>query len=312
MPNNRETPHPTIVNSIPAFSTYSMAQLCDHADFDIRREGPRRSKAGLHRHDYFQVHLQVAGPAQMHLATSSRMLAPGAATFVLPDRVHYHAHPPTSRYYVLSFGLRFLRADLEAGPLELEDVPLKRAPELAPFQLQDAMDFELDEKELAIAIQLCESMLRENALRGFYSTEMIRSHLLALIGLVCRKYADRFKQGVAEQQQNLSRNAATRRVVKFLRENYMRRVMLEDVAAAVCLSPNYLSHLVKRELGKSFVDLLTGMRMDAAKPLLLSTTHRVSEIADQVGFEDEAYFSRRFRQIEGCTPTEFRGQFVAN
>ncbi|MEO8280054.1 MAG: helix-turn-helix transcriptional regulator [Ideonella sp.] len=92
----------------------------------------------------------------------------------------------------------------------------------------------------------------------------------------------------------------------------MRRIMLEDVASAACLSPNYVSHLVKRELGKSFVDLLTCMRMDAAKPLLLSTTHRVSEIADQVGFDDEAHFSRRFRQLEGCTPTEFRGQFAEN
>ncbi len=288
-----------------------MAQLCDHADFDIRREGPRRSRPRLHRHDYFQLHLQVAGPAQMHLATSSRALAPGAVTFVLPDRVHYHEHPATSRYYVLSFGLRFLRGDLDAGPLELEDVPLRRAPELAPFQLQDAMDFELDAGELAVAVDLCESMLRENTARGFYSLEMIRSHLLALIGLVCRKYADRFDQGMSDRQKHLSRNAAVLRVVKFLRENYMRKIMLEEVAAAVCLSPNYLSHLVKRELGKSFLDLLTAMRMDAARPLLLGTSQRVSEIAIRVGFEDEAYFSRRFRQLEGCTPTEFRAQHAS-
>jgi hypothetical protein len=56
------------VSSPPrAFSTYSMAQLCDHADFDVRREGPRRSEARLHRHDYFQVHLHVEGPASRSL-----------------------------------------------------------------------------------------------------------------------------------------------------------------------------------------------------------------------------------------------------
>jgi AraC-like DNA-binding protein len=283
-----------------------MAQLCDHADFDVRREGPRRSEAQLHRHDYFQVHLHVEGPAQMHLAASTRALEPGMLSFILPDRVHYHSHPPGSRYYVLSFGLKFLRSDLDAGPLELEDVPLWQAPELAPFQFQDALDFQLSPAETATAIGLCEAMLAENTTRQFFSMELIRSHLLALIGLVCRKYADRFDQSEAEQQKRISRSAAVRRVVKFLRENYMRRIMLEDVAGAVCLSPNYLSHLVKRELGRSFIDLLAGLRMDAAKPLLLGTTQRVADIADQVGFDDEAYFSRRFRQLEGCTPTEFR------
>ncbi|CAN5469709.1 AraC family transcriptional regulator [soil metagenome] len=292
------------------FSTYSMVQLCDHSDFDIRREGPRRSQPRLHRHDYFQIHLQVEGSAQMHLAASTRPLVPGIVSFILPDKVHYHSHPPGSRYYVLSFGLRFLRPDLDVGALDLEDVPLQRAPELAPFQFQDGLNYALDETELRRASELCEAMLDENSARRFFSMEMIRSHLLALIGIVCRKHADAFRQTNVEQHRGQSRSATVKRVVKFLRENYMRRIMLEDVANAVCLSPNYLSHLLKRELGKSFVDVLTGLRMDAAKPLLLGTPLRVSEIADQIGFDDEAYFARRFRQLEGCTPSEFRGQLV--
>ncbi|GAA4340142.1 AraC family transcriptional regulator [Pigmentiphaga soli] len=284
-----------------------MAQLCDYVDFDIRRQGPRRSAARLHRHDYFQMHVHLEGSAQMHMAMVTRQLAPGAVTFILPDKVHFHSHPPGCRYYVLSFGLRFLRGDLDVGPLELEDVPLARAPELAPFLFQETLDYDLDAGELAEAARHCEAMLAENAVRGFYALEMIRSHLLALIGQVCRRYAASFELLSADQHGRASRRAAIKRVVKFMRENYMRRIMLEDVANAVCLSPNYLSHLIKRELGKSFVDLLTGLRMEAAKPLLLDTRLRVSDIAEQIGFDDEAYFSRRFRQIEGRTPSAYRG-----
>lgn len=287
-----------------------MVQLCDHADFDIRREGPRRSEPRLHRHDYFQIHLQVEGTGQMHLAASTRTLHPGVVSFVLPDRVHFHSHPPGSRYFVLSYGLRFLRPDLDAGPFDLEDVPLHQAPELAPFQFQEALTYALDGVELARAVELCDAMLAENSSRRFFSMEMIRSHLLAFIGIVCRKHADTFRQTNAEQHRGQSRSATVKRVVKFLRENYTRRIMLEDVANAVCLSPNYLSHLLKRELGKPFIDVLTGLRMDAAKPLLLATQLRVSEIANQIGFYDEAYFARRFRQLEGCTPSEFRDQLI--
>lgn len=283
-----------------------MAQLCAHRDFEIRREGPRRSQPRLHRHDYFQIHVHLEGPAQMHLADQSRPLAPGVLSFMLPDRLHFLSHPPGSRYYVVSFGLQFLRPDLGASPLELEDIPLRRAPELAPFRFQDCMDFQLEAGELAQAVSLCEAMLAENTARGFYSLEWIRSHLLALIGLVVRKYAPEFQQAKAEQHTHLRRSAAVRRVDRFLRENYMNRIMLEDAARAVCLSPNYLSHLLKREFGKSFLELLSGLRIEAAKALLRTTTLRVADIAARTGFEDEAYFSRRFRQIEGCAPTEFR------
>ncbi len=283
-----------------------MSQLCAHSDFDVRREGSPRSERRLHRHDYFQIHVHLEGPAQMHLGASTRPLAPGVLSFILPDRLHYVSHLPGSKYYVLSFGLKFLRNDLDAGPLELEDIPLQRAPELAPFQFQDSLDFQLDAAEMAKTVSLCEAMLAENMAREFFSMELIRSHMLALIGLVCRKYASRFEQSAAEQQTRMSRSAAVKRIDKFLRDNYMRRLMLEDLANAACLSPNYLSHLLKREFGKSFVDLLTGLRMEAAKALLLNSTLRVAEIADQCGFSDEAYFSRRFRQMEGCTPTAFR------
>ena len=295
------------MSSVPrSFEVYSMAQLCAYRDFEIRREGPRRSQPRLHRHDYFQVHFHIAGPAQMHLADASRPLAPGMLSFILPDRLHYMTHPPGSKYYVMSFGLQFLRADLCASFLELEDIPLWRAPELAPFRFQDAMDFQLEGEQMGTAVSLCEQMLQENEARSFYSLEWIRSHLFALIGLVARKHAQDFQQSKAEHQTRMSRSAAVRRVDRFLRESYMNRVTLDDAAQAVCLSPNYLSHLLKRERGKSFLDLLAGLRMDAAKALLRTTDLRVADVAARSGFKDEAYFSRRFRQIEGCAPTEFR------
>ena len=287
------------------FRLYSMGQMCDHIDFDIRREGPRRSEPRLHRHDYFQIHVQVEGCAEMHTSTDACPLSPGLVTFVMPDRLHYHRHLSGSRYYVVSFGLNFLRTDLDAGPLELEDIPLARAPELAPFRAQGRLAYRLDRAELGRAVHLCEAMLDENRARGFFALEMIRSHLLALIGLVCRKYAASLVPPAASSAVR-SRPAAMAGVMRFLRENYMRRIVLKDVADAVCLSPDYLSHLLTRELGRSFTELLTTLRIDAAKPLLLGTRLRVADIAGQCGFDDEAYFSRRFRQLERLSPSEFR------
>ena len=79
-----------------------------------------------------------------------------------------------------------------------------------------------------------------------------------------------------------------------------------DAAAAADLSPNYLAHLIKKETGKTFVDLVTERRMEKACELLTHTTLRINEVAQAVGFEDEAYFARRFRQRYATAPRQFR------
>ena len=71
---------------------------------------------------------------------------------------------------------------------------------------------------------------------------------------------------------------------------------------------NYLAHLLKKETGKTFTDLVTERRMEKAQELLAHTTLRIAEVAEAVGFEDEAYFARRFRQCLKIAPREYRNR----
>ena len=79
-----------------------------------------------------------------------------------------------------------------------------------------------------------------------------------------------------------------------------------DAAEAASLSPNYLTHLIKKETGKTFTELLTERRLALAQELLLATGERIGEIARRCGFADEAYFARRFRQWHGLSPRAWR------
>jgi AraC-like DNA-binding protein len=110
----------------------------------------------------------------------------------------------------------------------------------------------------------------------------------------------------AKQAQRTSRRDALARVMRHVREHIAQRIQLADVAAAADLSPNYLAHLIKKETGKTFVDLVTERRMEKACELLSHTTLRIGEVAQAVGFEDEAYFARRFRQRYATAPRQFR------
>jgi AraC-like DNA-binding protein len=80
------------------------------------------------------------------------------------------------------------------------------------------------------------------------------------------------------------------------------------VAAATYLSPTYLTHWLCKEIGKTFTELVLERRMHAARNYLLNGTRPVAEVARLCGFADEAYFSRRFRQIHGQPPGQIRRQ----
>ncbi len=289
-----------------SIKTYSMSERVAGDDFGIHDERAATRIGQAHRHEYFQVQLNLAGESVSHIGATTHPLAAGSLTFVLPFRVHRVERLPGSRFYVVNFTRRFLRPELDVDPLDLDDVPLERAPELAPFLYQEFLDFRLADTDLVQAEAACRRMTEENAQRRFCSVELIRANLLLLIGTVCRRFEPELLELARSQAQRKSRRDALSRVMRHVRENLGQKITLSNAAAAAELSPNYLAHLIKKETGKTFVHLVTERRMEKAQELLAHTTLRIAEIAATVGFEDEAYFARRFRQRFRVAPREYR------
>lgn len=83
-------------------------------------------------------------------------------------------------------------------------------------------------------------------------------------------------------------------------------ISLGSVAASVNICAPYFSVLFKKELGETFVGYLTSVRMNKAKELLCCTSKRVTQIADEIGYNDYHYFTGLFKKLNGITPCEFR------
>lgn len=83
---------------------------------------------------------------------------------------------------------------------------------------------------------------------------------------------------------------------------------LNTVAAVVTLSPSYFSMVFGREVGETFVEFLTNVRMRHAIALLRTTALTSSEIAARVGYQNPRYFHAVFRKATGTSPIEFRRQ----
>ncbi|SFB75831.1 transcriptional regulator, AraC family [Polaromonas sp. OV174] len=286
--------------------TYGMSERADHPDFDIRSQLVRPPLVRPHRHEYFQIQISLQGDTEQNVAGTVRPFRRGYLSFILPYRVHVIPHPEGSRYVIINMSQQFLRPGLDVDPLDLEDVPLSRAPELAPFLFQEYADFHFSEDEFPEIEALLEKLALENTQRRFGSVEMIRGLMLQLIALTCRKFEADLLRLSASQAQQGSRRASLQRAVRYIRDHLAGEITLTDAAAAAFLSPNYLAHLLKKETGKTFTDLVTERRLEFAQELLTHSSQRIASVAHASGFADEAYFSRRFRQRFGQTPKAYR------
>lgn len=94
--------------------------------------------------------------------------------------------------------------------------------------------------------------------------------------------------------------------IRYIEKNYQKELRLTDVADFVHLNPQYLSRLLKKDLGTTFTDYLTKLRIEKAKRLLLETNMPIYRIAVELGFSDAAYFSKVFLKSEGKSPFEFK------
>ncbi len=92
----------------------------------------------------------------------------------------------------------------------------------------------------------------------------------------------------------------------YIEEHYMERIRLQDVADHVFVSQWYLSKLLHKETGRSFPELMNGIRVARAKKLLQDPTLRISDVAEKLGFSDPAHFSRAFKRETGISAGEYR------
>jgi AraC-like DNA-binding protein len=96
--------------------------------------------------------------------------------------------------------------------------------------------------------------------------------------------------------------------VAYLHQSYNHPISRQELAAAVGVSKDYLSHIFHQELGISPWEYLNRYRIKQAKALLLNSNESVMNIAAQVGFNDLSYFNRVFHKHVGCSPRTFREQ----
>ena len=112
--------------------------------------------------------------------------------------------------------------------------------------------------------------------------------------------------GLKYQNKNSIQHQIVQRAKAVINQNYCNPYCsLDFVSQQVNRSSSYLSGLFKKVCGISVVQYITSCRMLEAQRLLKTGRFRLTEICNQIGYNDVFYFSRRFKQYFGVSPSEF-------
>ncbi|WP_278279675.1 MULTISPECIES: helix-turn-helix domain-containing protein [Clostridium] len=95
----------------------------------------------------------------------------------------------------------------------------------------------------------------------------------------------------------------------YLENNFHQKITTQILSKVFHLHCNYIAESMKEIFGKTAMEMLTEIRMNAAKKYLLRTDKSVEEIARLVGYSTDVYFSGQFRKHEGISPSYYRKQY---
>jgi len=107
-------------------------------------------------------------------------------------------------------------------------------------------------------------------------------------------------------------NYSSRRIEKVMNhahQSYHKSITLMDVAKLTNMTETAFSRFFKLHTGMTFINCLNEIRLGHASRLLIETTHSISEIAYECGFNNISNFNRIFKSKKGCTPKDLRSSY---
>ena len=125
-------------------------------------------------------------------------------------------------------------------------------------------------------------------------------------------YLRSFLEQIASQCSSVNVPLKFQTFSSYLQANFDKDISMDILAARYHASPQYISRLIKKEVGMTYQSYLNHLRIEKAQDLLITTDLSVTEIYERVGYHSRNAFIRTFKAICGITPTEYRKVHLNN
>ncbi|MCM3123879.1 MULTISPECIES: response regulator [unclassified Mesobacillus] len=110
----------------------------------------------------------------------------------------------------------------------------------------------------------------------------------------------------AESKSEVNFSPLTKNILNYINANYQQDISLKQLAEEFYVSPNYISKLFNKEMGRGLLDYVNEVRVSKAKQLLKEYQYKIYEVAEMVGFNSQVHFNIVFNKYVGMSPKEYR------
>ena len=128
--------------------------------------------------------------------------------------------------------------------------------------------------------------------------------------IACRNQAVRdFCERMAAQKEHRKCSSYVQQCCEYIYQHYREKILLEDIAADLHISPTYLSRIFSREMKIRLQEYIARFRVERAANLLKYSNESIAGIGDYVGFPSQSYFGNTFKKYMGMSPGQYREKY---
>lgn len=250
-----------------------------------------------HRHDFFEVLFLMKGSGFHVIDGNKYEIKPSCVFFMSPGQAHKLELSQDIEGYIFIFTADFYLLN-RSNQNSLIEFPFFYTihQDNPPLLLENENDTRFLET-------LFRQGIAEAGQAGGFIPEMLRS-VLDLILTTC---ASRYQ--VNESLLNKGRGQIlVKRFFHLVEENNQKNISLTDYARLIGITANHLAQTVRLLTGKTPSQIIKAKQLLEIKRLLVHTNLNVSEIANQLNFEDQSYFTKFFKRETGQTPLQYRAE----
>ncbi|HOP73454.1 MAG TPA: AraC family transcriptional regulator [Bacillota bacterium] len=242
-----------------------------------------------HVHDSFELLYLYSGERSFFINDRTFKIQAGDLCLIHPNVLHRATSEdsPECEGILLYFHESFLSPNQPLGELlSIDDVyvtlPIYERTVVEELFQKMLHDFETHESGFTLNLQ------------------GLTLQLLVLLGRCVKKHQTEQIHYPSPMHQKVSE------IARYINHHYQEDLSLESLAHQFYISPSYLSKIFKRVTNFTFIEYLNNVRVKEAKRLLMETSKKVVEIAEEVGFGSITHFGRVFKEITGNPPAYYR------
>ncbi len=285
-----------MLQSTPVFDICTLSDF-KQDDIIVSRFAPylnhHKNLSAAHRHSFYHLVLFTKGAGNHTIDFEQFTVRPFQIYFMIPGQVHSWNFEGLTDGYIINFSAAFFQTFLLNASY----------PESFPFFSSDVKNavIDLPHKVHQQITGLFEEIIGEWETAMPRSIDMIRILTLQLFIVITRLNDTESKKGPASYNQILLKNFQ-----KLIEEHYVHLKLPKEYADLLYITPNHLNAICKDLLGMQAGEMIRNRTLLEAKRLLTNPALNITEIAFELNFSDNSYFTKFFKKLEDVTPEDFR------